>query len=45
MQTLGGTAEMQVLGDGDKIAQLMRLYVYIDALKASNNSKLILDGQ
>ena len=45
MEAFGVTAEMQILGDGDEIAQMMQFDIHIDAISASNNSKLILDGQ
>ena len=45
MQALGGAAEMQILGDGDEIAQMMQLDIHIDTFTVSNNSKLILDEQ
>ena len=31
MEAFGGTAEMQILGDGDEIAQMMQFDIHIDA--------------
>jgi hypothetical protein len=44
VQPLGGVAEVQFLGDGDKVAEVAKLHVLLDPAPVATMQRLVVQG-